>query len=343
MTRSRKQRIRELASDRRAGAWLRRRSLEQQYREIRENRRLLPTFLVLGVILIGPTWLLPDEVRDIYLGAAVASVGWFFVLTVWQLSGVAYLQQGADGEQRTVWALRDLARSGEWRLVNHVLFKTWDVDHVLIGPAGVVVLETKGGTTNWAEKRQRPRILDAARQARQNAGDTRRFLRPDLAGAPVYSAVVLWPSNSDFVADEIDGTAVLSGDQLRAWVEALPGGMLDSDGVHAVWTRLSDHLERRDQAEATKMGPAPRRPDQWLTDTAQYPIGACAGFLALAQIARFGAVALLVGGLLLVVVAALVQRTVTPIRRVLIGVVVGVVATLVVVAGILGAGLLGIG
>lgn len=110
MVRSRRARARELASDRRAGAWLRRRSLEEQYLVIRQNRRLIPAFLILSVLLLGPTWLLPDWARGLYLGAAIASVVWFFILTVWQLSGVGYLQEGALAEQRTVWEIQQLTR-----------------------------------------------------------------------------------------------------------------------------------------------------------------------------------------------------------------------------------------
>jgi len=194
-----RRRRRALASEKRAGSWLHRRAVEQQYRFLRENPRV---FLVAGGLYLAwlpLVWLQPGWIRGFLLGASSATVVWLVVLLTWQMSGVGHLQQGELAEQWTVQELRPLTQNEGWHLVNHVLFRPWDIDHVLVGPVGVVVVETKGGNSDWTERRHEPRIRDATRQARENAGDTRRFVRPDIGAAPVYPVVTLWPANEDFV------------------------------------------------------------------------------------------------------------------------------------------------
>jgi hypothetical protein len=51
-------------------------------------------------------------------------------------------RRGAEGERRSVRALRRLLRRG-WRIVNDLDTGRGNIDHVLVGPAGVFVLETK--------------------------------------------------------------------------------------------------------------------------------------------------------------------------------------------------------
>jgi hypothetical protein len=51
-------------------------------------------------------------------------------------------RRGAQGERRTARVLRSLSSTG-WRIVNDVDTGRGNIDHVLVGPAGVFVLETK--------------------------------------------------------------------------------------------------------------------------------------------------------------------------------------------------------
>jgi len=48
----------------------------------------------------------------------------------------------AEGEKATAKALRGLVKSG-WTLLNDVDWGRGNIDHVLVGPAGVFLLETK--------------------------------------------------------------------------------------------------------------------------------------------------------------------------------------------------------
>ncbi len=51
-------------------------------------------------------------------------------------------RQGADGERATARALRTLTKCG-WRLVHDIQTERGNLDHVLVGPAGVFLLEMK--------------------------------------------------------------------------------------------------------------------------------------------------------------------------------------------------------
>lgn len=51
-------------------------------------------------------------------------------------------REGAEGEKATAKALRGLLKSG-WTLLNDLDWGKGNIDHVLVGPAGVFVLETK--------------------------------------------------------------------------------------------------------------------------------------------------------------------------------------------------------
>lgn len=55
---------------------------------------------------------------------------------------IEHWRQGAEGERRTARILRPLIRDG-WVLINDIQHRGGNIDHVLIGPAGVFVLETK--------------------------------------------------------------------------------------------------------------------------------------------------------------------------------------------------------
>ena len=335
MERIDRRRARALASERRAGSWLHRTAVERQYRYLRENRRVLGIFAVVYAAVLPLIWLQAEWLRGFLLGGWTATVVWLVVLLTFQMSGVAHLQQGELAEQWTVQELQPLTKSGRWRLINHVLFRPWDIDHVLLGPAGVVIVETKGGNSDWTEPRHAPRIRDAARQALDNAGDTRRFLRPEIGGAPVHAVVALWPSRESVPTQHIDGVTVLSGHRLREWVEALPDHELDDSAANAAWQRIADHLERRDAHDLETHGRAPRRLGQLVLDLVQYPVGFLVGGALVSSLAGavgFPAASVAMLGVLGVLV--LTTRRVPTLRHFAGGV--GLAIT-IVIAGMAGA------
>ena len=68
---------------------------------------------------------------------------------------------GAAGERATARALAGVEREG-WEVLADVRLpgRAWNLDHVLLGPAGVVVVETKQWRDRVRVTRRRPRILE---------------------------------------------------------------------------------------------------------------------------------------------------------------------------------------
>ena len=300
-------RERALASERRAGSWLHRMAVEQQYEIVREYRWRLLAFIGLGAALLpGMFLLLGGFARGAYVGLLTSSFAWACYLVVWQLAGVGHLQQGELGEQWTVQVLRPLLRRGEWRLINHVLLKRWDIDHVLFGPGGIVVVETKGGRTDWSDQQVEQRIRDAARQAANNARDIARYLKHEINGAPTHAVVALWPSPKSFSSRMIDGVTVLAGTDLGPWVESLPPDVLGTDGIADAWEKIALRAEEMDNHDVVQHGPPPRRFEDVVWDVCQFVVGGTLGFMAVPalatrvnfSLATAGAGALLLGAMI---------------------------------------------
>jgi hypothetical protein len=108
-------------------------------------RRLrLRTLSALGVLavataLFGRAFGLHD-VR--FLGSEIALLATIFVVWRYVLPLVARRDRGARGEEE-VGGLLEQLRGREWRVIHDASFGRGNVDHIVIGPAGVFTVETK--------------------------------------------------------------------------------------------------------------------------------------------------------------------------------------------------------
>lgn len=75
----------------------------------------------------------------------------------------------SNGRRRSSAACRTMG--GAWRTVSGL--RRWDIDHVLVGPGGVVAVETKWQGRGWALDPPEDRVLGAAQQAESNAREGR--------------------------------------------------------------------------------------------------------------------------------------------------------------------------
>ena len=136
---------RSLASSERAGTFARRkaRTLQRDYLR-RAWRVLLPLYLGLVTCVAWPALFFgPDFVRGLVVGLAVAGSAGAIVALVIIQTGTGPTMAGELAEQWTVHELHDLLQLG-YQLVNHIdVDGHGDADHVLIGPAGLFVLESK--------------------------------------------------------------------------------------------------------------------------------------------------------------------------------------------------------
>jgi hypothetical protein len=108
-------------------------------------RRLrMRTLILLGVLavataLLGKTF----GLRDLrFLGSELALLTAMFVISRYVLPLVERRDRGATGEEQVGGLLDELAGS-EWRVIHDASLGRGNVDHILIGPAGVFTVETK--------------------------------------------------------------------------------------------------------------------------------------------------------------------------------------------------------
>jgi hypothetical protein len=146
---------------------------------------------------------------------------------------VAKWGRGAAGERRTAKVLRPLRRRG-WTITHDVQRDRGNLDHVLVGPPGVFLLETKvrAGTVSLEDGILTVRYLDdpdevvtlprLAAQMRGRAKELRANYRLANGTLPwVTPVVVLWADFPDRRI-EYDGVTYVHGDELVRWLRSLP-------------------------------------------------------------------------------------------------------------------------
>lgn len=145
---------------------------------------------------------------------------------------IAKWGRGAAGERRTAKVLRPLIREG-WTVAHDVPLSRGNLDHVLVGPPGVFLLETKfrSGRAKLEDGVLTIRYADdpdevfsmprLGGQVRGRAKDLCAMLRSEN-GVPgwVTPVVVLW---ADFPARRVehDGVVYVHGNELVGWLRSL--------------------------------------------------------------------------------------------------------------------------
>src|SRR5690606_9757041 len=96
-----------------------------------------------GVIMFGAWW--GWFTLGLVVGALIAL--W---IVIWELVDdvTRRFVNGAGGEEMTAAELRRCTRLG-WRSVHNVVLEAGDIDHIAVGPGGVVVIETKNPDAGW--------------------------------------------------------------------------------------------------------------------------------------------------------------------------------------------------
>jgi hypothetical protein len=150
-------------------------------------------------------------------------------------------ERGAQGEEATAEALADLP-AGEWTVIHDVAWpgrKLANIDHVVVGPSGVFVIDTK----NWSGEitvdddvlRQNGRARVSTVRGAEAAAEAVAALLPTVRRDHVHAVLcftdseapsvpvghVLVSSTSILVRLLSAGATVMSGEQVRAVAEAL--------------------------------------------------------------------------------------------------------------------------
>jgi hypothetical protein len=254
------QRRRELSGSQRTARYPRSQGWEL-IRDFSAQFWWLLALMPFGFVLVFVPLALKTEgaVRGAVIGGAAVSGIWFDVLIALVWTGAASKFMGASGEAWTSEVLRELGRDG-WRLVNNITLNNWgDVDHVLVGPGGVLVVESKWSANRWPVNGHGPRFMEsqkknAASQVQRNAKDVVDWLGASGITIPVMSLAVFWTgarkSGSGWEQWRNKSTILVNGPSLRSWIETeLPRDGVDKETVDRVYSRLGQRADEQDQAD----------------------------------------------------------------------------------------------
>jgi hypothetical protein len=215
---------RRLAGDDYTAIWARRRIREQRLDVVRANARSFATALVVGAaLIIGVALLVPWRfVQGLIVGVGITALLSMIGFLVLALSGTTARGMGATAEAWTAGELRRLHRHG-WRMINGLVLPGRDVDHLLLGPVGVIVVETKWSSTDWHVAPADENVLAAVDQAVANARSLRLWQTIKRTGLPVRPLVVLWGgSKTARQAKPVtvgDATVAYGLQAIRSWME----------------------------------------------------------------------------------------------------------------------------
>jgi hypothetical protein len=297
-----------LASDARAGTFARRKARLDQRRYVRKNWRWLLGGYV-GLVSVGlASMLFIDEefVRGLVLGLAMAGGAGAMANTVVIQTGTGPTMAGELAEQWTAQELRPLQKHG-YHLANHVdVDGRGDADHVLTGPGGLFVFETKWSASEWKADRF---FLGPLEQVGSRARNT--WLQVKRHGVEsVTPVLVLWGRAATALETgtgvrKHGNTYVVAGHHLRRWMLGQAPGALTSQQVQAVHADIRAMAGRADKVAA----PVPPSLATLYLRAAITAITAGGAFLAPLFLARFGLASYLISAVALAVTGALlVQR-----------------------------------
>lgn len=246
---------------------------------------LLALFGVAAVFANGPLQ------RGIIVGAGVTLTACAVAALVVLTSGSAPLMMGELAERWTAQELRPLREHG-WKLVNHLGLGSGDQDHVVVGPGGVVLVETKWGGTPWDVDAKDAFFRRALEQTARNARQLALWHGVAKHGRPNVEAVlVVWGPAARTLREHPvrrhdSGVVVMSGDHLRDWMHRRGRDRLSTSQVDGVVREIDRHLVRRDQRERV-MRPMPRSLAEMVQATAVGLGLAAAGVVLTSWLLRF--------------------------------------------------------
>lgn len=248
-------RARALASDRRAGTYPRaivRRTHRNYLR--RHVRLILAAGAMFAVITAVPAIIVQSEMaRGVVIGLGLAGSAGVLCQWIVMTTGTGPLMMGELAEQWTASELRKLRKDG-WRLVNHFSLDGRDMDHVLIGPGGILVLETKWSADTWDDGWHADRIARAVSAVSESAKRLGLWHEMKvLQLPPPKSAVLLWGGDVTSLPKRPAGPAhLLHGSQAAGSIRSLATDVLSSDQVAQAWNVLDKHAATRDRADARR-------------------------------------------------------------------------------------------
>jgi hypothetical protein len=210
--------------------------------------RYIPAIAVYCVIcslfIVYLAWASAPEVVWMFTGFA-GGVSLLLLYIATETVAANRLESAAIAESNTSSEVRKLHRKG-WRVIDNLPFHKLDVDHIAIGPGGIVVLETKWTSDGLTDaKGQLNRYGEKAiRQVSENVNRINTVLRQNGCDATVgHACVVSWGTRSlgTPLVEAQQGVTVIDGDELRGFLGNMRQVMSDAT-IEAAFNAINQFL-----------------------------------------------------------------------------------------------------
>ena len=236
----------------------------------RALRKHLSLWISLIVVVISSIVLvvvvpMPSAMRGFWIGFVLAAglAGFAWMLQI--LSNTHGWSMGKVGEEATAEAVASWRRRRKgWRLINGIYVAGHgDIDHVLVGPGGVFVIESKWTTKTCRIEHGSVKGLvgrEPVSQARTGAGNVERLLLQNgfsLADGIVRPVVVLWGPGRVHLADgwkDVGDVLVCEGPRKKLWLGELAGHVIGQEESQEVARVLEEQVIRQvDRADGRRI------------------------------------------------------------------------------------------
>jgi Nuclease-related domain len=194
------------SSARRAGASARARFRQERWRNLRDDWRAWAITIVLVIAVFVYSFYVEGVAARLLaaVGGGLAAMMGFGWLLGGHASALSW-RWGAEGEQ---WTAREIEKLGvEWRVEHDIPHEYGNWDHVVVGPPGVYLLDTKAlhGSPEVRDDALRSgRLVFRGAPARGGAREIHDLLAERFGRAPwVQAVVVVWGELShDWVEEQ---------------------------------------------------------------------------------------------------------------------------------------------
>jgi hypothetical protein len=221
-----------------------------QHERTTVRRLRMRTLVALGVLAVATAFLgRAFGLRDVrFLGSEIALLAGMFVILRFVLPLVERHDRGATGEEH-VGDLLDSLEGDGWHVIHDASLGRGNVDHILMGPAGVFTVETKSHPGPIKVGRVHGATLSQA-QAQRKAIER-------VTGIPVEALIVFSRAWVDKPLARRKGVRVTPARMLPGYLERRPTTLTQAQ-VQQARARVAGALrEYRDRASDAHRSPRP--------------------------------------------------------------------------------------
>ncbi len=218
---------------------------------------LLPPLMEIPVLLF-----MKGNTRWVFIGIFSVSGLWFTSILIVLGSGAADKIMGLEYERMTADSLKTLKKRG-WKILNGVQIRNKaDIDHLLIGPGGVFVLETKWSANEWVTKpgeKGFKYLQKPTWQVKKNYVAVKENFSDFLDGIPVKPVCVLWSatkSSYEKYWSEHEGITLVPGSKFEEWLNSLSANILSNETIDLLCNEIvtADKNFKLEHSDQNKYG-----------------------------------------------------------------------------------------